>query len=67
MPSSEQSTTRQDEALFAFSIAEVAKRLGVHQRTVWRYARYGLIRSVRFGRRRLIPARELAALLERRG
>ena len=43
------------------SSAEVARRVGVHQETVQRWARAGLLRAVRVGRRgRLrIPESEL--------
>ncbi len=52
------------------TIAEAATRLRVGRRTVERWLATGELRSVRLGRRRLIPQDELERLLrlaERRG
>jgi excisionase family DNA binding protein len=47
----------------AFSPAEIAERLGLSEAAVLRACRSGVIRSVRIGRRILIPASEPQRLL----
>jgi excisionase family DNA binding protein len=48
----------------ALSIAEVAERTGVSGYTLRRMTKAGTLRVVRFGRRILIPTRELENLLK---
>jgi excisionase family DNA binding protein len=53
-----------DDAAVAYSIAEVAQRLGVHRTTVDDLIRDGKLGSVKIGARRVIPRASLLALLE---
>ncbi len=46
--------------------AEVAHVLGVHEETVRRYIARGVLPSVKFGGRILVPRAQLAALLRER-
>ena len=43
-------------------VEEAARRLGISPRTLWRRIRKGEIRSVKVGRRRLIPHKEVERL-----
>jgi excisionase family DNA binding protein len=47
----------------AFSVAEVARRLTVSRDVVYQLLNEGKLRSLSIGRRRVIPATSLAALL----
>lgn len=49
----------------AYTVAEVARMLGVPQSTVRTWAGDGTITTLRIGRRVLIPASTLSALVER--
>ena len=51
----------QDKA--AGSVAEIAAKLGVSKDSVNRAIRRGEIKTLRFGRRKLIPLSELSRLL----
>lgn len=53
-----------DNRRAAFSLYEIAGRLGTTVTTVSRWVDQGLIRSVRIGGRVFIPATELSRLLE---
>lgn len=46
----------------AFSVAEVAKLIGVHQNSVKNYVKRGEIRVVKLGARVLVPKAELERL-----
>jgi excisionase family DNA binding protein len=46
------------------SVEEAARRLGLGRGAVWELIGRGEIASVRIGRRRLIPAAEIARLLD---
>jgi excisionase family DNA binding protein len=46
-----------------YDVTEVATRLGVSERTVWDLINTEQLRSVKVGRRRVIPASALARLL----
>jgi len=48
----------------AFGVGEVAKALGVSKFSVIRRIKDGTLKAVPFGRRLLIPASELARLLQ---
>ncbi|MBS1941291.1 MAG: helix-turn-helix domain-containing protein [Bacteroidetes bacterium] len=47
------------------SVEEAARMLGVCRGLVFRLLREGQLKSVRIGKRRLIPAEELKAFLQR--
>ena len=47
----------------AFSVDEAAESLGVSANTVWKLIRDGTLRRVKVGRRTLIPATSLEALV----
>ena len=47
----------------AISVQETAKRLGVSRQTMYTHLRQGRIRSVKLGRKTLIPVTELASFL----
>jgi len=47
----------------AYSIPEVAEKLGVCEASVWRALGRGQLESIKFGGRRLITARSLEKLL----
>ncbi len=51
----------------AWSLAEVAALLGVSLPTVKRKAKNGDVRTMKFGRRRLVPDEELQRLLKGEG
>ena len=44
-------------------LPELAERLGVSRSSIYRWADAGIIRTVRLGRRRLVPRDELSRLL----
>lgn len=46
-----------------YSVAEAAQVLGIHELTIRRFVKEGVIRSIRLGRRVLIPASALDELL----
>jgi excisionase family DNA binding protein len=48
---------------FAYSIADVAGRLGLSERTIHRMISTGAMRSIKAGRRRLIPREAVRQLL----
>jgi excisionase family DNA binding protein len=47
----------------AFSITDIANRLGLSERTIHRLVANGSLRSIKAGRRRLIPRDSLRELL----
>jgi excisionase family DNA binding protein len=53
-----------EENRVSFSKDEVARRLGVSRDSVARAMRRGEIKFIRFGRRVLIPSREIERLFE---
>lgn len=56
-----------DPARLAYSVAESAAALGVSRELMKTLIRTGRVRSVKLGRRRIIPADALAALLSDQG
>jgi excisionase family DNA binding protein len=53
-----------DDGPRAFSVAEVARRLTVSRDVIYQLMNAGRLRSVSLGRRRVIPASALRALLD---
>jgi excisionase family DNA binding protein len=53
-----------DDDAVAYSIQEVADRLGIHRTTVYDLIATGRLGSVKLGSRRLIPRAAVLALLE---
>ena len=49
----------------AYSVEETAQALGIGRGLVFQLLREGQLKSIRLGKRRLIPASELAAFLDR--
>ena len=58
-------TSENNLARLTHSIREGAEMLGVSPMTIQRRIRSGAIKTIRFGRRRLIPADEIAAIMNR--
>ncbi len=46
-----------------YRVPEVAEKLGIHERTVWRWLREGRLNGVKVGGARLVPADELERLI----
>ena len=57
------STGASDVARAAYSVTEAAAQLGVSEVSIWRALKRGELEAVRFGGRRLIPARSIENLL----
>ena len=50
----------------SYSVSEAATAIGVSSRTIHDFCKDGTIKSFRMGQRRLIPADELRAFIEKR-
>ncbi|MCA9668096.1 MAG: helix-turn-helix domain-containing protein [Myxococcales bacterium] len=59
----EQNSANEHISRVAFSLEEVGAMVGVHPRTVRRWAERGVIRMVRLGGRLVVPASELDRVL----
>jgi len=54
---------REQPQRLTYRVREVAQMLGVHERTVWKWIRMGLLRPVKVGGATLIPADQLTGLI----
>jgi excisionase family DNA binding protein len=54
---------KQTEAPLAYRVPEFCRRIGVSPSTFWKHHAQGKIRTIRIGRRSLVPADEVARIL----